>query len=299
MTEWVEALNATAAGGPRLAAAVLWQSAVLAGMVALVCAGIPRAAPAVRYWLWQVVALKLLLMPFWTLALPLSVWPEPIASGTTPFSEPWVPPAPMSAGTATLSTAPHVSAERPAIASAGAWIGLVSWQAWLALAWLAGVAVQVGGLAWQRRRLAELLGRAEPTDASIATRVVELCTGLGLRRPPRIALVEGAGSPFVCGARRPVVVLPRDTLAMLSPGQLRQVLLHELAHVRRRDLLWGWLPEAARVVWWFNPLAWWVVARVRLERELACDQLVLNHGGASAADYAETLVQVVSQATAP
>jgi beta-lactamase regulating signal transducer with metallopeptidase domain len=94
-------------------------------------------------------------------------------------------------------------------------------------------------------------------------------------------------------------VLPRDTLAALDPGQLRQVLLHELAHVRRRDLLWGWLPEVARLVWWFNPVAWWVAARVRLERELACDQLVLAHGGASAADYAETLVRVVSQSSAP
>src|SRR5581483_11936553 len=94
---------------------------------------------------------------------------------------------------------------------------------------------------------------------------------------------------------RPALVLPRATAAALTPEQLRLVLLHELAHVRRRDLLWGWLPEVARVVWWFHPVAWWVAARVRLERELACDQAALAHGGGSAADYAETLVRVVSQ----
>jgi beta-lactamase regulating signal transducer with metallopeptidase domain len=77
------------------------------------------------------------------------------------------------------------------------------------------------------------------------------------------------------------------------------VLLHELAHVKRRDLLWGWLPEIARLLYWFHPVIHWVYYRLRLERELACDQLAMALSGQSAAGYAETLVRVVSHASQP
>jgi beta-lactamase regulating signal transducer with metallopeptidase domain len=80
---------------------------------------------------------------------------------------------------------------------------------------------------------------------------------------------------------------------------LDQVILHELAHVRRRDLIWGWIPELARLAYFFHPLVYWVGNRIRLERELACDQLAMLHSGGSAATYAETLLTVVSQTSEP
>jgi beta-lactamase regulating signal transducer with metallopeptidase domain len=98
----------------------------------------------------------------------------------------------------------------------------------------------------------------------------------------------------VCGLWRRTLVLPHDLLAALTPDQLRQVLLHELAHIRRGDLLWGWLPEIARMVWFFHPVSYWVGSRIRLERELACDQLAMALSGQNAATYAETLVRVVA-----
>jgi beta-lactamase regulating signal transducer with metallopeptidase domain len=77
------------------------------------------------------------------------------------------------------------------------------------------------------------------------------------------------------------------------------VLAHELAHLKRRDLIWGWLPEVARLVYWFHPVAHWTVRQVRLERELACDQVVMVALGHSAPAYAETLVRVVSLFSSP
>jgi beta-lactamase regulating signal transducer with metallopeptidase domain len=73
--------------------------------------------------------------------------------------------------------------------------------------------------------------------------------------------------------------------------------LHELAHLKRRDLLWGWTTEIAQLVYFFHPLVWWVGYRLRLERELAGDQLAMAHSGHPPADYAQTLVQVVSHAS--
>ncbi len=292
MPDWVEALNAVSADVPRLVGAVLWQSTLLAAAVGLIALALRRAAPAVRYWLWQAVALKLLLMPFWTVAVPLPAGPIPDERPPAAPSETVIEPRPAR----TDPARPSADDAPPSVAAPAARRAGLSWPAVLVLTWLLGSAVQVAGLAWQRRRLARLLRRTEPADAAVVKTVGELSAELGVRRPPRAVLLDGAGSPFVCGVGRPVLVLPRMTLAALGPGERRLVLLHELAHVRRRDLLWGWLPELARLVWWFHPVAWWVGVQVRLERELACDQLALAHGGVGAADYADTLVRVVSQA---
>src|SRR5262249_35116180 len=95
------------------------------------------------------------------------------------------------------------------------------------------------------------------------------------------------------------LVLPHGLMAELGPDCWREVLLHELGHLKRRDLWWGWLPALARTVYFFHPVAHWVWFRIRLERELACDQLAMMHSGRSAADSAGVLVQVVGHASMP
>ena len=120
-----------------------------------------------------------------------------------------------------------------------------------------------------------------------------------LARPPDVRLTTLDCSPFVCGILRPKLVLPRELLATFDEGELRQVLAHELAHVKRRDLLWGWLSEIAALVYFFHPVAHWVSYRVRLERELACDQLAMAACGRGPAAYAETLVRIVSSISRP
>ena len=88
-------------------------------------------------------------------------------------------------------------------------------------------------------------------------------------------------------------------MASLDRAERRQVILHELAHVKRHDLVWGWPVEIARIVYFFHPLVYWVAYQLRLERELACDQLAMARSGHPPADYAQTLVQVVSHASEP
>ncbi len=74
MTDTILHLNQWAAIWAELMWAVLWQSTLLIVVVALIARLLRRASPVVRYWLWQIVAIKLLLMPFWTLAIPMPSW---------------------------------------------------------------------------------------------------------------------------------------------------------------------------------------------------------------------------------
>src|SRR5262249_40361692 len=155
-------------------------------------------------------------------------------------------------------------------------LGQVSWRSWLVLAWLGGVGWLTGRLLVQRRRLGRLLRRsAAATEPRLLALVDQAAGQLGLRRPPAVLVTDHEDSPLVCGLFRPGLVLARGLLAALDAGQWRQVLLHELAHLRRRDLWWGWVPEIARLLYFFHPVAHWACARIRLERELACDQLAM------------------------
>ena len=101
---------------------------------------------------------------------------------------------------------------------------------------------------------------------------------------------EAISMPIACGVVRPTVVLP--TNADTWPDErVRVVLLHELAHVRRRDCLTQAVADAACAVFWFNPLAWMAVRELRRERERACDDMVLA-AGTKGPDYAAHLLDI-------
>jgi beta-lactamase regulating signal transducer with metallopeptidase domain len=293
--------------------AVLWQSTLFAILVALVSAlFLRRSSPAVRYWVWQLVAIKLLVMPFWTYAIPLTEiipairTPESAGtsapnatSNTLPGHQPEGSSAPAKNATvpamAKVKPSPDVQNVRPIEAS----FGQITWRGWLLGTWAIILAAQCVRIFWQHGRLARLLRSANGVDTTLAARVGEAACRLGLRRVPQTVLTEVDCSPFVCGIRRAVLVLPRQLTATLSDTELNHVLLHELAHVRRLDLVWGWIGELARMVYFFHPAVHWITYRIRLERELACDQLAMATSGQGAAEYAATLVRVVSQSSEP
>jgi beta-lactamase regulating signal transducer with metallopeptidase domain len=158
---------------------------------------------------------------------------------------------------------------------------------------------QIARLLWQRNRLARLLRETSPAGDELLAIVAGVAGRLQLAHPPQVRLAALDGSPFVCRMFRPLLVLPRELLSTLAAEELEQVLLHELAHVKRRDLVWGWLSEIARILYFFHPVAHWVAYRVRFERELACDQLALAASGRSPAQYADTLVRIVSSISRP
>ena len=174
----------------------------------------------------------------------------------------------------------------------GNWAGAIL-DIWLAALLLIGVRFAVG--IWKVRKLkleSELLDPSElPFEAQLAlaefraNRQVQVCRSTRVRVPTAI------------GFFKPSVLLPGWALTDLSEQELTTVLLHELAHLRRRD---DWTNLAQRIlgaVFFFHPAVWFVQRRLELEREMACDELVLEKTGNRQA-YAECLVSLAERSFA-
>jgi beta-lactamase regulating signal transducer with metallopeptidase domain len=119
--------------------------------------------------------------------------------------------------------------------------------------------------------------------------VADARRALGIRRSVRVFVADDVIVAMTWGFFRPVVVLPREVEAW-SVEQRRMVLLHELAHVRAADWLFGLGARITCALFWFHPGAWWLAGRFREACEQACDERVIA-GGVRQSDYAELLVR--------
>ena len=100
--------------------------------------------------------------------------------------------------------------------------------------------------------------------------------------------------PTAIGFSRPAVVIPAWLLNEVSTPELKQVLFHELTHLRRRDDWTNLIQKVAKALLFFHPLVWWIEARLSLEREMACDDAVLART-ANARDYAQCLTRMAEK----
>ncbi len=117
-----------------------------------------------------------------------------------------------------------------------------------------------------------------------------LAEQLGIKQPIKLLKSPRAMTPMTWGYLQPVVLLP-GSADEWSLSQRRDVLLHELAHVKRRDCLTQAFAQVACATNWFNPLVWIAAAQMRMERERACDDQVLL-AGSKASSYASHLLEM-------
>ena len=161
----------------------------------------------------------------------------------------------------------------------------------LSMFWLLGFASFVA--VWAKRRvgiLSEVRQAEVLRDVPVSDAVVEVSRQLGVRQRVQVGISSHAVQPGVWGIRRPIVILPRGITSRLTGGELRSLLMHELAHVRRYDNLVSHFQMLVRSFFWFHPLVWWIDHRLLTEREAPCDESVIQRGDA-AEDYVSGLLK--------
>jgi beta-lactamase regulating signal transducer with metallopeptidase domain len=266
----------------------LWQCAGVAALAALAMAFIRR--PAVRY-LVGVGALALMLAApvatFLVLAKPAApapvLQPAPMPASVLPVTPP--PSTPV----AVFATADRAIG---AIAEAPRQLPAADMLPWLVAAWACGVAFfslrfAGGFLLLEHRRRTQSHNPGE--------RVLALCLDLqrrlGLDRAIQYLECGWVEAPAVIGWLRPAVLMPVFALTGLSEEQFRAVIAHELAHIRRHDWLVNLFQVLVETLLFYHPAMWWLNRRIRIERELCCDEIAVSLTG-SRLEYARALAQM-------
>jgi beta-lactamase regulating signal transducer with metallopeptidase domain len=302
-------------------------AALFAGLVALICV-LARPRPAVRHALWLVVLLKLMTPPIvswpWTVAEisdPVMHWlghfPPSITQTDPPdqaaFSSRFdssIPPADMrvvlipaqeeisptnfelnpTSGPVDQSipetSAGHSDPSQEGPSPAPVFLNNLGLSLWCAGAVLMGL--------WQVWRLARFhrqLTKAVSPPNWLVGEVAELAALLSIRTP-KIVLLPAIASPLVWSLGHSRLIWPLELSNRLSKQSRWCVLLHELAHLRRRDHWVSWLQLVGSCLYWWNPLFWFVSRQVSENAELACDAWVVYTLPESRRAFAEALIEV-------
>ncbi|MDG3004789.1 M56 family metallopeptidase [Paludisphaera mucosa] len=163
------------------------------------------------------------------------------------------------------------------------------WVAILPGVWFVGSLLTLASLATGLVGVERLRRAGLPLESGpIVERCRELARSLGIAREVGIAACDRIAAPVLIGIVRPLILLPTAALTGWDPDQVEMALLHELAHLRRRDNLTSLFQKLVEALLFFHPTTWWLSAWVRLERETCCDRLVVARTGRPRA-YAELL----------
>lgn len=170
---------------------------------------------------------------------------------------------------------------------------LIGWS--ITLIWLSGALVLLTKLLRAYRGMTRVRSNSLPAEAHLQDLCRETAEQLGLR-PPEVRISPVVHSPCLTGIRKPLILLPAPNA--LSEAVLRDIFLHELAHLARRDCLYFLLARVATAVLFFQPLVWWLSRRLEQLADDLCDDYVI-HYGSGRKHYANTLVDFAERLPAP
>ncbi len=266
-----------------------WQGGLALLLVWAICFCWKNMPPSVREWLWRLAYLKLLLALLCVGVLTLSIlptlphppashiaaWPAPAPVLIHP-SPPIASPTPVSAVT--------VPAAHPVTIPTSTLVPPHHWQftdalPMLGVLWLVGLGVGMKRLWLALRQVQRTRRAAHPIEDEAVLRLhSQLAQQMGVRRAPRL-LAHPTMGPLLLGSYQPVIIVPEAMLAG-DGAELHLALAHELAHVRRHDILWGWLPALVELLFFHR----WSIPRgasAGWHRKSLAMQLALRSSGAT------------------
>jgi beta-lactamase regulating signal transducer with metallopeptidase domain len=244
-----------------------------------------RGSAAARHLVWTLAIVGLLALPVaslalpeWTLQIPIASQPSGVRVDANAVVEP-----------ARSTSAPMLGIQTGFDAPTRT--GGLSWFAVIVAGYMTGVLLLLVRLAIEPIALQRLTRRSQAlTDPRWTEILDDAARELRVTRPVRLLQSAREVMPLTFGTLAPAIVLPASSDDW-TVDRRRAVLLHELAHVARRDCLVQRLTAFTCALYWPHPGVWWAARRLRIERELACDDRVLA-SGAGAREYAGHLLEL-------
>ena len=315
MSAVIEQINTGGYTFVEFAASMLIQASVLIVLLFLADLALRRRVRAVfRYWMWLLVLVKLVLPTSLSGPFSIGYWfgdkleyadvgrgaYEPRTAGPMMPALPYidisnVPPAIYPPATSPAPGEVEVSAAQT-IAAPAVPPAQIEWQGIVFLLWLAVAAAMALLLAQRAVFVRGLVAQAGEASRPMYDALEECRSNMKVRGKVGLKVSPNAASPAVCGLLRPVILVPQNFASALDTADLRIVLLHELAHVKRGDLWVNLAQTVLQIVYFYNPLLWLANAVIRRAREQAVDEAVLVAMGEGASRYPQTLVSVAKLA---
>ena len=278
--------------------AFLLDSAIKGGIVIVLAAGIAwllrRESAAARHSVWTAAIVAQLLIPAFGILLP--TWRVGVFDAPPVLApDGQVAPAPSVEATESSKSAAGVPAGKtpaPAPVSGPSVTARISPLMIVAGLWILGALVVLLRLVVGTVIVSRMAVRGQRVvDEKWLGTMHRLAVTLGIKRPLTLLRGDTVGVPVTWGIVYPVVFLPADADAW-PEDRRHYVLVHEMAHVKRLDAFTQLVAQMVTAIFWFNPLVWLAVSRMRRERENACDDYVLAHG-TRASEYASDLLELV------
>jgi beta-lactamase regulating signal transducer with metallopeptidase domain len=276
------------------------KSSLICAVAAIATLIMRRSSAFVRGAVWVCAVVGLLLLPASALLSPS--WNVPIIPDLASLGDgAYVPDSekpesgtsvvPPEAGTAAASYTSGTGGPTPLE---------IPMYAWGILALVAGGLLFLVWSLILHAGVRSVVRRAVPADRRWTSLLGSVTEELDLSRAVKLLESGHLKAAFTVGIIDPVIVLPSDCDEW-PPSRRRLVLSHELAHIKRRDALIEMFALFATILYWYNPLVWHAVRRLRIERETDCDNAVLRTG-VKPSEYAELLMNVaadLSSSTTP
>ncbi len=169
----------------------------------------------------------------------------------------------------------------------------ITMEGWLFLGWVIGTIILAITLLQRYSFVKSLIAQSKPaSDDRILSLLEECKKTVGLSSPVELRFTSNMLSPAACGLRNYVVLMPEELIADLSSDKLRAVLLHELCHIKRGDLWLNMTQTLLQIINFYNPLLWLANAIIRGLREKAVDESVLSKMQNESQSYCNTLIDI-------
>jgi uncharacterized protein (TIGR03435 family) len=253
----------------------IWQDAIVAAVLGIALLVLRGARPHVRY---IVACAALVLMTLLPVATAMAVRTAPTSALVQATD----------VRTLTMTAASPADLIVP-LQPASEQLWLATARAWVFPLWCVGVLLFSVRLAGSAVHAVSLTRRGTAADRQLRERVCDIARRMGVTGPVAVVVPAAAHvGVATVGWLRPVILVPASALVGLTSGQLEALIAHEVAHIRRHDYLVNLAQLVVETIGFYHPAVWWVSHRIRIERELCCDDAAVEACG-DADGYARAL----------